>query len=161
MKILRVIFICSLLQGNQLIAQQVVHEKQRVEYQAYVEDSASVFWTRWPDPFSQSTIRSDYPLAQAISYYNALPGKLTVGLFDISKDSIVYRFNPPPHHDSTGNFWPHVAEPIATSLSAIHEYFRAPDTTIFKFVLIVDERTKTILNLSFKISSGCYVYLKW
>jgi len=94
MKKLLIIVICGILNGSQSPARQGDHKKQRLEYQTYLEDSVLVFWTRWPDPFSQATIRNEYPLAQAISYFNALAGKLTVGLLDMSNDSIVYRFKP-------------------------------------------------------------------
>jgi hypothetical protein len=149
MNILPVILFCGILSGSQVIAHKGDHENRRVQYQTYVEASALAFWTRWPDPFSQSIIRNDYPLAQAISYFNALAGKLTVGMLDMSNDSIVHRFNPRRHMDSVGSFWPHAAEPIASRLSGVRESYRTPDTTTFSFVLMVNEKRKTILDLSF------------
>ena len=63
--------------------------------------------------------------------------------------------------DSVGSFWPHAAEANASSLSSVRESYGTPDTTTFSFVLMLNEERKTILDLSFDILEGYYIYLRW
>ena len=125
--------------------------------QVNLEDSLSVYWTAYPNPFSPFTkdsIRYSYPTK---GFYCFLPGKIEVGLIDINSDSIVYKYEL-----KAGKYNFFLFRLSSVKDSSIFErkgidYGRIYPFKTYDFVVIVENRLKTRKNFKLIFREEKYI----
>ncbi len=134
-------------------------EKARSEFQTYLQDSATVFWTQYPDPFSHPTYRDRRVLSQAISFHCELPGIIEVGFFDARNDSTIHQFRIHSSGKADHTFWVWCASPSADPSTIPEDRFLSISPMPLELVLIVDGKKKTMFRMQFNVPAGYYCYL--
>lgn len=126
--------------------------------QIYIEDSAKVYWTYYPDPFSAPTL-SDRQRSETLSFECLIDEKIDIGFLDSETDSIIHKFTQPKK--TKKYFWIWFAKSTADTTDFPEEYFKSSSTHPFKLALTLNNRVKSILLTGFKIPVGDYCYIKW
>lgn len=145
-----------------------VDEKKEIKYnrhpkQIYLEDSTDVYWTSYPDPFSNPTYPDRFVVTQAITFKCFLTGKVEIGFLDTKNDSIIYKFIQPGKDIQKLNeyFWVWFAYSSADTSEFPKEYFQSFTKDPLNLVLIIDDKRKTILPLNLKVPLEMYCFINW
>ena len=136
-------------------------EKSRSQFQKYIEDSANVFWTQYPDPFSPPTYSYMW-ISPSYTFFCDLPGIVQVGLLNRS-DSLLSAFTLPTHQTCSYSFrltgskkWP--LQPRGRT-----EYttFAIADK-VARFCIIVNYRRKSVFEwrCPYVVQPDTYYYLQ-
>ncbi len=160
---MRLLIISSILMCSSSIFSQL-KEGNRYPNQIYIEDSASVFWTIYSNPFSPPTIIEpiDYDTAKTLDCYSSstfyceLSDTVLVA-FQNESDSIYYSkyiiSKQPPYF--TYCFW--VAGSKINPNKLPEKYFHCSEGQKFKIVLIVNSRKKCFKEFR---SSNKYIWIR-
>src|SRR5690606_39843982 len=95
-----IVFLVSILGCSSNNIVQVDEQEKEIKYnrhpkQIYLEDSTDVFWTSYPDPFSNPSYSDRFVVTQANTFKCLLPGKVEIGFLNTENDSIIYKFTQP------------------------------------------------------------------
>jgi len=166
--IVLVVFLISILGCSSNNIVQSDEQEKEIKYnrhakQIYLEDSLNVFWTSYPDPFSNPTYSDRFVVTQAITFKCFLPGKVEIGFLNTNNDSIIYKFNQPSKEIKKLNeyFWIWFAKSSADTSEFPKEYFKSFTEDPLNLVLIVDNRMKTILPLNLEVPIEMYCFINW
>ena len=147
---------------------QVNEQEKEIKYnrhskQIYLEDSVNVFWTSYPDPFSNPSYPDRFVVTQANTFKCLLPGKVEIGFLNTENDSIIYKFSQPSKDIQKLNeyFWIWFAKSSADTSEFPKEYFQSITEDPLNLVLFVDDRRKTILPLNIKVPLEMYCFINW
>jgi len=163
-----VILLVTILGCSSSNVAKVDEQEKEIKYnrhpsQIYLEDSTDVFWTYYPDPFSNPTFPDRFVVTQAISFKCFLPGKVEIGFIDAKNDSVIYNFTQPNKKIQKFNehFWIWFAKNSADTSQFPDEYFQSQSVDSLNLVLIVNNRMKTILPLNLVVPIEIYCFINW
>jgi hypothetical protein len=157
---INVLYLLLVSAGIPFAASQSV-TSSRVPGQVSIEDSTRVYWTRYPFPFSRSTIsNSDSTLVTSeLTFFCDLPGTIELGLLD-KNDSIVCKGNAPLNRlpYSGLRYW--LGGPDMDAGNLQKGFYRADTNSWISVVIIVEGRWKSIIRHSFYTSKGWYYWFE-
>ena len=163
-----VIFLVLLIGCSSKNVVQIDEQEKEIKYnrhpkQIYLEDSVNVFWTFYPDPFSNPFYPDRFVVTQAITFKCFLQGKVEIGFLNTNNDSIIYKFTQPSKEIKKLNeyFWVWFAKSSADTSELPKEYFQSFTEDRLNLVLIVDDRMKTILPRNLKVPIEMYCFINW
>ena len=147
-----------ILSGQPAVEQSYGQGKPENRYplQSYIEDSAHVFWTWYPNPFSPPSIRDTGKgmICGGLSFYCDLSETVTVAFLK-EKDSVVYeatiRLLQPPHFSLC--YW--LAGPQVDLHRLPSYYMRSDSSQEYRLLLLVHGRGKCVRE------SGIFVPQHW
>jgi hypothetical protein len=140
--------------------QSQVQPQHRYPKQRHFEDSARVFWTSYPNPFSPPTVKDTTKglIYGDLTFYCDLSDSVEVA-FVTKNDSIVHRATirtAKPPYFSVG-YW--VAGENIRQASLPPSYFKPNRDEHLRLVLIVGGRWKTIRELGIPVQRGRYYWI--
>ena len=127
--------------------------------QIYIEDSLSVFWTRYPDPFCPSPHPYIDCERERKNYYCNLEGDIEIGLMSQESDSLLYVFR--EMSQRYRSFWICIAEGDIDKSELPDKYFFSSCEEPLDLVLIVNGRLKSKLPIGIRVPVGKYCLLSW
>jgi hypothetical protein len=135
-----------------------IKSEHRLPWQIYLEDSAHVFWTAYPNPFSSPTIRDTSVglMHTGLTFYSDLSDTVTIAFLG-KNDSTIYSVNLTDGPDYELAYY--LAGPNYDTRKLPHQYLRADSTQMYKLLLIVNGRPKNIRGSSVYIPRGCYCWV--
>jgi hypothetical protein len=161
MKLMRTILLlllCTLSLVERSHAQ--VKPENRYPFQSYCEDSAHVFWTWYPNPFSPPTINdtSKGMICGGLTFYCDLSDTVTIALLN-TNDSVVYeapvRLSSPPHFSLC--YW--LAGPKVDIQGLPSHYFRSDSQQKYRLLLVVHGRRKCVTEYGIFLPANWYCWI--
>lgn len=139
---------------------QIPSDPYRLQGQKYLEDSAHVYWTSYPNPFSPLVVRDTEKGDICGDYTFFCDLSDTIGIaFVTNNDSIVYQAKifSPTEHNFFLCYW--MAGPKIQARSLPPTYFRALSDDRLSVLLIVGGREKNIREGALSVTKGWYYWI--
>ena len=150
------------IEDNNVEDKEIIYNRHK--YQIYLQDSVDVFWTQYPDPFSNPACKDRYVVSQAYTFKCFLNGVLEIGFIDSITDSIIYKFKQPQISEKlkyNDYFWIWHAYSYSDTANFPAEYFRSLSLNPVNLALMVDDSIKTILPIQHVVPVNEYCFINW